>query len=230
MKTSGITMLIAMVVMAMAAVQTASAIVVPVPNGDFETGTPFQKGTGLPPWVYGANDPTGNFFQEDRYGSTAPVSPETYPAAGPHAVAALYKGGWAYNYSLGHNIVPNQTYTISFDVRAVSETNPTGWVGVQAYWVSGSNFIAQDGLTEAETTTQWTSKSFEFTTDDTGAGASSGGVGENLVLRLVQQDGHTGGVWHYAFIDNVQVSVTPEPMTMVLLGLGGLVLARKRRA
>ena len=222
-------MLVAVVALA-ALVQSGWAINVPVPNGDFETGTPFLKGVGLPPWVYGANDPTGNFFMEDRYGSTAPPWPETYPAAGAHAAAAFYKGGWAYNYSLSHAIVPNQTYTISFDARAVSEGNPTGWVGVQAYWISGSNFIAQAGLTEAETTTQWTTKSFQFTTDATGAGASSGGVGENLVLRLVQQDGHTGGVWHYVFMDNIQVSVTPEPMTMVLLGIGGLGLLRRRRA
>ena len=179
-----------------------------VPNGDFETGTPFEKGTGLPPWVYGANDATGNFFQEIRYGSTAPVWPETYPAEGPHAVGAFYKGGWAYNYDLNHDILPNATYTISFDVRGGLEpSGPTGGMGVQAYWVSGSNFIAQGNFTEAETTHEWKNKTFEFTTDDTGAGTSSGGVGQNLVLRLVQQDGHTGGEWHYGYMDNIQAKV-----------------------
>ena len=179
-----------------------------VPNGDFETGTPFEKGTGLPPWVWSHNEGNANFFMEDRYGSTAPPEEQTYPDAGDHACASFYQGGWAYNYDLNHDILPNATYTFSFDVRGGLEpSGPTGWMGVQAYWVSGSNFIAQAGFTEAETTHEWKSKTFEFTTDDTGAGTSSGGVGQNLVLRLVQQDGHTGGEWHYAYMDNIQAKV-----------------------
>ena len=173
---------------------------VAVPNGDFETGTPFSPGA-MPPWDWGHNTTYGyeNFFQENRYGSTAPPSEETWPSAGPYHCAAFYQGGWAYN-DLSHIILPSTTYTASFDLRGTNETNPTGWVGLQIY--AGEEhemFIAQDSNDAPGA--DWDTVTFDFNT-----AVHPDAVGEILSLRLVQQDGHTGGLYHYVYIDNVRMT------------------------
>ena len=174
---------------------------IPVTNGDFETGTPYQKGTGLPPWVWGHNVTGGyeNFYMEPRHGSTAPPEPDTWPNDGQYHCATFYQGGWAYN-DLTHVILPETQYTVAVDVRG-NGNGPTGWVGIQVYaGAAHATFLSQNGRSDANDI--WVPVSTSFTTP-----ASGGGVGEVLALRLVQQDGHTDGTWHWACVDDVRISI-----------------------
>ena len=170
---------------------------IPVPNGDFEQGSPYVD--GFPSWTWGHNIGDARFYQEPRYGSTAPPEEVTYPADGQYNCATAYKGGWLYN-DLAHVILPETGYTVAVDVKG-SGNSPTGWVGFQVYaGAAHSTYITQEGRSDANDV--WLTVSTSFTTP-----ASGGGVGEILALRLVQQDGHTDGIWHWACFDSVRVSM-----------------------
>jgi len=173
-----------------------------VSNFDFEQGTPYVD--GFPSWTWGHNIGDARFYQEPRYGSTAPYAPEeTWPDAGPYHCATFHKGGWAYN-DLTHTILADTTYSVSVDIRGPSnDDDPAGWCGMQVYsGTAHAIFVTQAGLAEAETTSEWKTLDFSFNTAD-----HPDSVGDIMALRLVQQDGHTGGVWHWACFDNVQAKV-----------------------
>lgn len=67
----------------------------------------------------------------------------------------------------------------------------------------------------------WVTHNWQFTADDTSA-----------TLEFYSLHGQIGGYSGYCgpALDNVSISIVPEPVTLSLLGLGSLVLLRKRRA
>ena len=96
--------------------------------------------------------------------------------------------------------------------------NQTGWVGAGInlkYWDAGWTVVGEewiDVLSSAnEGTGLWTPYSYDLTT---AAGAA------NMEVKIVM------GGWGTLNVEDV--SVVPEPATMVLLGLGSLVLRRRR--
>jgi len=129
---------------------------------------------------------------------------------------------------------PNETYRLSFDYLGLAQeaSNPNdtgGYVGFAVdmpgrhswQWATGTVSGANDVLIDDG---QWRNYNFEFTTADLGIGNS---------LRLMLEDfSGSRGTFGDAYFDNIQVSpaTVPAPGAIALLGIGGLITARRRRA
>jgi len=54
--------------------------------------------------------------------------------------------------------------------------------------------------------------------------------GDDLLFTIRSRTQITGYYWQsVGFVDDVDITVVPEPMTLGLLGLGGLTLLRRRK-
>lgn len=206
--------------------QTALGAYVTVVNGDFESG---GAGAGWHPG-WSAWNPAGTspswWGQQIAAGSTQPPGG---PGSQYHSIQ-MVGGGWG-SQDLGVAALPNTTYTVFCDVRTLWAGYPTGDTGIELWAgdpVTGT-FLAFAGMLNRVDNPNWQNFQASYST-----GASGGVVGQNLILKAVQSDAHPGSGGtndEYAFMDNVRLwsEPVPEPVTMSLLGLGSLMLLRRRR-
>ncbi len=129
---------------------------------------------------------------------------------------------------------PNETYRLSFDYlglaqEATVQGDTGGYVGFAVdmpgrhswKWATGTVSGASDVLVDNN---QWNSYQFDFTAADLGIGNS---------LRLMLEDfSGSRGTFGDAYFDNIVIgsAVVPAPGAAALLGLGGLIATRRRRA
>ena len=131
--------------------------------------------------------------------------PNLMPLAG--STGDQYMGMWASYMTQEISLVAGQEYTYSLMAAASGAGNTVsayvadvGWMASQAINYTGTAGVSPD---------DWELHTWNF-------------VATTSVPQLLYVYGSTGTV-----VDDV--SVVPEPMTMVLLGLGSLLLRRKRR-
>jgi len=127
---------------------------------------------------------------------------------------------------------PSKTYQLSFDYLglglAKSNLNDTGgYVGFSVdtpgrhkwKWATGSVSGASDVLIDDG---QWNSYKFDFQASDLGIG--------NSVRLMVEDFVGSGGRSGDAFFDNFKITTVPTPGSVALLGVGGLLVTRRRRS
>ena len=199
-------------------------------NGDFEAGniTSYWKPVTMdnPSWyrfTWGGD--ATNAWLTDGGGNNDFASP-----AGEITVDDMaMKWRWA-NTGIGQvidGIVEGETFTLSVDCFNPSSAPTTIGVQIKAVWHNDAgdwlpnpaggnvyNIAHFDPTTEAQDTWVTVSGSMEAPATATG-------------LRFMLYSTANGGSSNYVYADNA--SVVPEPATLALLGLGSLVLSRRKK-
>jgi hypothetical protein len=209
---------------------TASAALVGVWNNDFE-------------------GPVANWASPDYWTNVGvgTMNPDSWPATGDAPAAAsgdqaVYMNGGGGNMwqalkqpgtAVGFLLEANQTYTVKLWVGRMNGQDTVAPQlevfiqtvgGVDGWQIADTEIKDLSGLGSGSG-----SPMVELTYIlETGANPLSAGAQALVYIRNVNDmTGYTTDKGR-VMIDNVSVSVTPEPMTMALLGLGGLFLRRRK--
>ena len=224
------------VVIMLLIVSTASAI--EVGNHSFETPVLAQAGytqnwsdwdgSGnlvIPDWTY---DYAGTTFVGVTYPAVAHC-PNPHPdgtdnlAFMPHKLNGVNQdsGPWQ---DLGYTIVADETYIFSMDVQPVHDSAKKRKVSLTFNYHDGGarNLITKELIdlnVEGHADRAWETYDVSFT-----ALAGEAYIGKSLGIEFNNESDNDADL--YLYLDNAQV--VPEPATMILLGLGGLVLRRRK--
>ena len=138
--------------------------------------------------------------------------------------------GWSFwiwdstmSQSLANTFEIGNEYTLTVDVI----DRP----GSDSYWDFGLYYDDAGTLVPVVTTAggpQNNGSFLEVSTTAMTVAAADAWVGENIVVVLSTANAPSGAP--VSWVDNVRLDVVPEPATMALLGLGGLMLRRRRNS
>ncbi len=184
------------------------------------SGTSVEGFTGF--WRYGSIDNwdsgtgTGTEWATTWYGAVvngpsarAAAWGDYFPSAGSDGDDQYATSWYGHIGQLVDGFVSGQEYDVSMYIASASAIDVQIWVGGEILPNQTTNF--ED--TDADGDDEWELHTWTFVASVDGAS-----------LMYLYTPGNTVG-----FFDDVSVVAVPEPMTMALLGLGGLFLRRKKR-
>jgi hypothetical protein len=123
--------------------------------------------------------------------------------------------------------VPGGNYTVTFDFKATNVATGDGWagegVGVEFY-DAGGNWLATPWMNLWDTT----SYTPDWVPQTLAATAPAGAAHVQVVFHTWTGFADVGTGTATMWVDNV--TMAPEPATMILLGIGGLVTLRRKHA
>ncbi|KKL12176.1 hypothetical protein LCGC14_2538380 [marine sediment metagenome] len=167
-------------------------------------------------------------FSLDDAGFGIPRSGGNFGNPGPYIYSQGTDTGESAAADTGYTILAtDQAFQMTWDVKQMDQpflgSEVTGTFGYDA----GAGYVSL-GSFDATGAAQWGNASW-ISSDILGQAVASaaGAVGQTLLVQF-DYTHVTTATDHRAGLDNVAVSVVPEPMTMCLLGLGGLFLRRKK--
>jgi hypothetical protein len=124
--------------------------------------------------------------------------------------------------NLGINLEADMEYVLTFNVA--KRDNQTNGDYRAELWAGATLLDTVEGLVTTNDMSEAVSHSFD---------TSAGTLGEPLQLRMIDpSDGQLVNNWRAGpYFDNVRMTMEliPEPASMALLGLGGLMIASRRR-
>ena len=191
----------------------AQATMVNIVNGDFEdTTVMYPNAAGPVGWtvnhggigVFGA--PAGHSSAYACLFNATAMNSQVLFQEVPHVI----KSGYTYTYSVDFNCGVGLTQPTAWDSLSIQLWSDTGTAKEQMIIIP----VTPGDFTAAN---QWKTFSDSITADSTIAGRTM-----FVQFQLI------GGI--QPFLDNVTIEEVPEPMTLSLLALGGLMSLRRHRS
>ena len=215
------------------AAQTASAGAIAVANAGFES----YSGGGDPTW----QNPVDSWSFASNEGGFAASRGEgtgNYPTGGApegNLYLNIYKNTWIWQMTAA-DLKTTGVYSLSYEVSDSNSDDGT-WVSIAIYageqWGAGTNQVSTAFYLKTMDTDlsdkEFHTASMTWDTEDAANTAFvAANAGDSIWVRITAGP-YLGNPSAWFYVDDVQLSWTPEPATIALLGLGGLLLRRKRR-
>lgn len=229
-KQSAMLLLSAAIALMMSSGDIAAGGVIALANGGFNDNIPAYPGSGpfteenpVSGWTFNTNDPGVGFARSTN--EVGAVYPGPSEGSG---YLTIYKASWIFQETT-HTLTEGESYTFSLDVADYSGN--AGWLHVQ--FMAGPTEPSAAQLSalmipnESIADVAWNSFSTSFDATAANIAAKGATAGQPLWVRITS-GASDGTAWIYA--DNCQFTYVPEPITIVLLGLGGMMLRRRRRS
>lgn len=177
------------------------------------------EGTGISGAGFTGNDWTGTAFSETTALSSNIVGSNYTNASVGNAWGVIHSQGGV-SADTGQVIADNTTYTLSFDQINRNDVAVEG-LTVELFRVDNGATLASGAF--AAPAGDSAPQSIGFTT------SGGGEVGQNIGIRFIDTTNNANPP--QAGVDNIVLDATliPEPTSLSLLGLGGLLIAHRRR-
>ena len=198
---------------------SAGAASVPIVNAGFEDPvyTDGNWSYDVPPGWSGYNNGTGDGVGGWNPDNTGAIF-YGYGGVAPEGQNVVWTGdGAGLAQVLNETLTTGMTYTLSVEV---GNSYYYDWAGYKIQLLAGGTLLAEDDSSVAIATDTFETSTVTYAYDS----AHSGLLGEPLEIRLISDPG-TGE----ADFDAVRLTAIPEPITLALLGVGGLALLRRKR-
>ena len=211
--------LLTLIACALSASAGATAIPIPIVNAGFEDPvyTDGNWDSEVPPGWSGYNNSAGDGVGGWNPDNTGAIF-YGYGGVAPEGQNVVWAGdGAGLAQVLNETLTTGMTYTLTVEV---GNSYYYDWAGYKIQLLAGGTLLAEDDSSVAIAIDTFETSTVTYAYDP----ADSGLLGEPLEIRLISDPG-TGEV----DFDDVRLTAIPEPITLGLLGVGGLALLRRKR-